>query len=158
MHKLKKANVKFTQCFVKKQCKLILVSLNFIKNFNFNFINQIALKICKSKIFSSSKLSAGFTTCNFGIPGSTCNCGIQFQYDDTTIYMDTCGIAPNINNLKFFTYTPASLPVLINCDNKIVPVASETNDAWWNTAGNVVSSPNNKIFCAKSTSGSYIVI
>jgi hypothetical protein len=72
--------------------------------------------------------------------------------------MDTCGIAPNINNLKYFTYTPASLPVLINCDNKIVPVASETNDAWWNTAGNVVSSPNNKIFCAKSTSGSYIVI
>jgi hypothetical protein len=114
--------------------------------------------ICKSKIFISFKISAGFTTCNFGIPGSTCSCGIQFQYDDTTIYMDTCGIAPSAANLIFFTYTTASVPTLINCDNKIVPGASETNDVWWNTAGNAVSTANNKIFCAKSTSGSYIVI
>ena len=71
--------------------------------------------------------------------------------------MDVCGIAPSTTNLKFFTYTPTSLPTLINCDNKIVPGASETNDLWWTTAGNAVSSLNNKILCAKSTSGSYIV-
>ena len=76
--------------------------------------------------------------------------------NDTTIYLDTCGIASNSQNLKFFSFVISKGISNLNCDTKIVPGEKEFDDTWWITEGNTITI-NGKFFCAKSLSGSVIV-
>jgi len=76
--------------------------------------------------------------------------------NDTTIYLDTCGIASNFANLKFFFFVNSKGISSLNCDAKTVPGEKEFDDKWWITEGNAIAI-NKKFFCAKSQSGSTIV-
>ena len=71
--------------------------------------------------------------------------------------MDTCGSPTNTANLNFYFQIAASGLTLIDCGSQTVPGASQTDDVWWSNLANTVATSNNKLLCAKSTSGSFFI-
>ena len=74
-------------------------------------------------------MTEGLTLCNYGWPGATCGCAINFHYNDTSIIIDTCGIASTRDTLQFVTYnTSFKTFSFVNCSDKMVTTSNRFND------------------------------